>query len=617
MPGLIQKVHSSTRKVSYLHHNYHLYLYLAKTLKILYILTMLSVANHIKQVCLDFASQQGVADISAVNFEVAVTKDISKGDLYTNFALAVSNILQKNPIAIALELSQYLETHLDKTKVEKVEVVGGYVNFWLVAVSKIDLPKNIEHKDFTGKKIAYEYTDPNPMKEFHIGHLMSNTIGECLSRLGELAGAEVKRYSYQGDTGRHIAVTLWGVRFLEDTWPDEESISVTDKVKFLGRAYVAGNNKLAELKEKGVESDEYKNALLEVEVMNKKVYERTDNEVNVLYDQGKEWSLEKFEELYDILGTSFDQYFFESQSAPVGKEIVLAHPDIFTQGENGAIIFEGEKYDLHTRVFINKTGIPTYEGKELGLTKIKYDAWPYDFSYVITANEQNEVFKVTAKAISLVMPEIGQKIKHAGHGMMKLVGVKMSSRSGQIVAGDELVEIMMEASIEKMKERDIEEFEQKQIATEVAVAAIKFNILKQNFRKDIIFDKEKALALDGDSGPYVQYTAVRIQSVLKKVEELSVAPTLSNEPLSKEAVLLNRTLMRFEHVCYAAIDESAPQHVAQYLIDLASKFNGFYANNKIITEQGVDSRLVQLCGSTFETIKKGLWILGIKTVKKM
>lgn len=569
---------------------------------------MIPVATYIEETCLSFAPE-----ITKGMFIVDVTKDIANGDLTTNFALAVASKLGKNPIAIAVDLGVYLDTHLDKKVVEKIEVVGGYINFWLHVKTDMQIPEKVEHSAFTGKKIAYEYTDPNPMKEFHIGHLMANTIGESMSRLGQFAGGEVKRYSYQGDVGRHIATTLWGVRFMEALWP-EESVSLNEKVKFLGNAYVAGNTKLAEFKEAGEETEAYTKAVKEIEIMNQKVYERSDEEVNVMYDQGREWSLLKFEVLYDILGTTFDRYFFESVTGPIGRDLVLAHMNYFAKGDNGAVIFEGEKYNLHTRVFINSKGLPTYEAKEIGLAKMKYDVWAYDTSFVITGNEQNEIFKVTAKAIELIMPEIGLKNNHVGHGMMKFANMKMSSRTGKIIAGDELVYSMMEASLEKMKDRDMTEDEKKKIAQDVAVAAIKFTILKQNFRKDIIFDQEKSLALEGDSGPYIQYTAVRIQSVLKKVKD--IAKNVGTEPLSKEAVVLLRTLYRFEHVCFNAVEESAPQHVAQYLIDLASRFNGFYANNKIMGDV-VDSRLVELCEKTFSVLEKGLWILGIKTVEKM
>jgi arginyl-tRNA synthetase len=577
---------------------------------------MISVSTYIQDACIAWLKATEQMDITADVFVVDITKDIAKGDLYTNFALVVAGKLGKNPIATAVDLSVYLDAYLDKTRVEKVEVVGGYINFWIPVKTQIEITTQINHPKFTGKKVAFEYTDPNPMKEFHIGHLMANTIGETMSRLAELSGAEVKRYSYQGDVGRHIATTLWGVRFLTDTWPDE-SVSLTDKVKFLGSAYVAGNKALAEAKEQGEESEEYKNAVSEIETMNQKVYDRSDEEVNAMYDEGKEWSLQKFEELYDILGTTFDHYFFESITGPIGRDIVLAHPDVFTQGENGAVIFEGEKFGMHTRVFINNKGLPTYEAKEVGLAKLKHDTWPYDASYIITANEQKQALDVTLAAIRQIMPEIGNKNSYIFNGMMKFANMKMSSRTGKIVAGDELVYSMMDASLEKMKDREMADDEKKKIARDVAVAAIKFTILKQNFRKDIIFDQEKSLALEGDSGPYIQYTAVRINSVLKKVTESGAQVQPTTTELSKEALTLLRTLYRFEHVCFAAIDESAPQHVAQYLIDLASKFNGFYANTKIITESGVDARLVSICQATKTILEKGLWTLGIRSVEKM
>jgi arginyl-tRNA synthetase len=580
---------------------------------------MLQTAELIKATCISFLKINNILeeDIEKIKFVVDINKDIDRGDLYTNFALVCSKILNQNPIVIAINLAEYLHQQLDKTIFKKVEAADAYVNFYLVDDFKIDENKNIFHKDFTGKKIAYEYTDPNPMKEFHIGHLMANTIGEAVSRIGELAGAEVKRYSYQGDTGRHLAVTMWGLRFMETPWPDAESISITDKVKFLGQAYVLGNKKLAEAKEKGEE--ELSIVMTEIEKMNQKIYDRTDEEVNIIYDQAREWSLQKFEELYEILGTKFDYYFFESVTGPVGLQIVKENmsssESIFEKGENDTVIFKGEDHGLHTRVFINAKGIPTYESKEIGLAKMKYDLWNFDKSIVITANEQNEVFKVTIKAVSLLMSDIGSKMYHIGHGMMKFVGEKMSSRTGKIIAGDELIEDMMNVSYEKMSERELTEEEKKNISRDVAVAAIKFSILKQNFRKDIVFDKEKALSLEGDSGPYIQYAVVRINSIVKKTEGLEKVEN-KKEP-SLEAQNLMRTLWRYEHVCYKAIDETAPQYIAQYLIDLASRFNSFYNKNKIIEDDKVHGELLDLCVKTREVLTHGLTVLGIRVVEKM
>jgi arginyl-tRNA synthetase len=214
----------------------------------------------------------------------------------------------------------------------------------------------------------------------------------------------------------------------------------------------------------------------------------------------------------------------------------------------------------------------------------------------------------------MLMPEIGSKMKHISHGMMKLVGEKMSSRTGKVIAGDELVEDMMTASYEKMKDRDLTEGEKKNISRDVAVAGIKFSILKQNFRKDIVFDKEKSLSLEGDSGPYIQYAIVRINSIVKKTEGLDV---VSGKESSIEAENLNRTLWRYNHVCFKAIDEFAPQYVAQYLIDLASRFNSFYSKNKIIEDEKVNKELLDLCMKTRDMLTQGLTVLGIRVVEKM
>jgi arginyl-tRNA synthetase len=582
---------------------------------------MLQIAEIIKKHCISYLKINNIEDIviESVRFTVDINKDIDRGDLYTNFALVSSKILKQDPTAIAVNLAQYLDKELDKNIFKKIEAIDNYVNFYLVDEFVSEDSENIYHKDFDSKKIAYEYTDPNPMKEFHIGHLMSNTIGETLSRIAQMAGADIKRYSYQGDAGRHLAVTMWGLRFMETPWPDADNISITDKVKFLGQAYVMGNKKLSESKEKGEDSDEYKQYMQEIEVMNQKIYDRSDEEVNIIYDQGREWSLEKFEELYNILGTKFDYYFFESKSAPVGLQIVKddleKENSIFAKGDNDTVIFKGEDHGLHTRVFVTSKGIPTYEAKEIGLAKIKYDVWNFDKSIVITANEQNEVFKVTNKVISLLIPDIGPKMSHISHGMMRFVGEKMSSRTGKVIAGDELVEDMMNASYEKMKDRDMEEGDKKQISQDVAVAAIKFSILKQNFKKDIIFDKEKSLSLEGDSGPYIQYAVVRINSILKKTEGLEIAKT--ERELSKETENLNRTLWRYNHMCFKAIDEMAPQYIAQYLIDLASRFNTFYNKNKIIEGDKVDKGLLELCVKTKDILTRGLDTLGIRVVERM
>ena len=203
-----------------------------------------------------------------------------------------------------------------------------------------------------GQKILVEFTDPNPFKLFHIGHLMSNAIGESISRFYEAMGAKVIRVTWQGDVGIHIAKAVWDLRRI---YRDSDmAIYRNLRVSELGEAYARGARAY----------EENEDAKKEIEQVNKKIYDRSDAEINKIYDAGKRASLEYFENIYKKLGSKFDRYFFESELGSKGAEIVKQHPEVFEQSE-GAVVFRGEKYGLHTRVFINSSGLPVYEAKNL------------------------------------------------------------------------------------------------------------------------------------------------------------------------------------------------------------------------------------------------------------
>ncbi len=592
--------------------------------------------------------------------------DMSHGDYATNIAMVFAKEAKKSPLTLAVELVEKIETHIGAAnsdaasggaentsvkQIKKVEVAGpGFINFYLSQnIYKKTIAEILEAGDKygtnvteKGKKIAFEYTDPNPFKIFHIGHLMANTTGETLARLAETTGAEVKRFCYQGDVGRHIALTLWGLRLMDSVMPDE-SASVNEKVAYFGKAYALGATKYKQLEEEKV--PEFAQMETEVLEINKKIYDRSDAEVNEIYDKGKEWSLEHFEELYKILGTKFDRYFFESQTAPKGIEIIKANTEpkgaaIF-EVSNGATIFAGEKYGLHTRVFITKDGLPTYEGKDFGLIPIKYDAYNFDLGVIVTANEQDEYFKVVYKAASFVFPEIAAKSKHISHGMMKLTTGKMSSRTGDVITGESLLKDMIDQSLEKMKERDMSEGDKRAAAEMVAVAAIKYTVLRQSLGKDIIFDPEKSLSFEGDSGPYLQYSCVRANSILNKAKEHGIKASVGamsdrqtdatigeaeninatesmNGAESVSAMKLEKMLERYPEIVTRAWKDLAPHHVANYLMELAGTFNSFYANTQIVkVDDSSSSYKVALVNAFAIVMRNGLNALGIKVPIKM
>lgn len=608
-----------------------------------------SVANILIELGLAEAGERE-AIVSKVKLERPA--DMANGDFATNVAMMFGPKAKKSPLALAIEIVEKLKVVQSAPQtalagIEKIEVAGpGFINFYLAdSIYKKNVADVIDagdaygsNKSEEGKKIAFEYTDPNPFKVFHIGHLMANTAGESLSRLGEVSGAEIKRFCYQGDVGRHIALTMWGLRLMDAGIP-EESETISNKVAYLGQAYALGATRYKKLEEE--KSPEFAEMDAEVREFNRKIYDRSDEVVNEIYDKGKEWSLQHFEELYDILGTKFDRYFFESQTAPKGIEVVKANTAPHGAGvfevSNGATIFAGEKYGLHTRVFLNKDGLPTYDGKEIGLIPMKYEVYNYDLGVYVTANEQDEYFKVVLKAASFIFPEIVAKTKHVSHGMLRLTTGKMSSRTGDVITGESLLHDMIEQSLEKMKEREMNEEDKKAAAQMVAVAAIKYTVLRQALGKDVIFDPQKSLSFEGDSGPYLQYSCVRANSILRKAAEAGISPDANaadastsdaeaaSAGTSKDAVSadahmakLERCLERYPEVVERSWKDLAPHHVANYLMDLAGTFNSFYANTQIVkADDAASPYRVALVKAFSIVMKNGLTALGIRIPSKM
>ena len=530
------------------------------------------------------------------------------GDYATNAALAAAKLLKKNPREVAEQLKEKLVSHLPSTAdgigvsvqqvflpaVERVEVAGaGFINFFLTreAVTKEVEAAATEgewggNDLYKGKKIMVEYTDPNPFKEFHIGHLMSNAIGESIARILEHAGATVTRANYQGDVGLHVAKAIWGkMQKPELAW---------------GSAYAYG-------------SAEYEQNKEAIDLINKQVYE-SDNSIAALYEEGRNYSLEEFEKIYAILGTKFDKYFFESESWQVGLELVKKNIGKVFEESEGAIVYKGEQDGLHTRVFLTKAGLTTYEAKDLGLLKLKEETDNFDMSITVTASEQKEYFKVVLAAAKKIdeIKDIANKTTHVTHGMMRFVEGKMSSRTGNVITGESLLKDLMEDAKEKMQGRELADTEK--VAEQVAVGAIKYTVLKQGSGKDIIFDPEKSLSIEGDSGPYLQYAHTRALSLIKAAKEAGVEGGTDSKP--EHANALERTLVHYPDVVAYAAKELEPHYLTTYLTELAAAFNSWYASGKIIGSEN-EKYGILLATAVEQTLAKGLQVLGIGAPEQM
>lgn len=532
-------------------------------------------------------------------------KDRTHGDWTTNVAFILTKKLNRAPLEIAQELVGVLG-ELDMPQLSGIEAVQpGYINFMFDRSLFVQELKNVIDKgdkygsndQLKGQKVTIEYTQPNPFKPFHIGHLMSNTIGESLSRIIEFSGADVVRVNYQGDIGPHVAKALWGLKKL--------GFKPTDIDK-IGEAYAFGHA--------AAEDDE--NVKREIKELNAAIYAKSDLELMKIYEMGRMKTLERFEELYEILGTKFDQYYFESETWQIGEKIVREHMnDIFEESE-GAIIFDGEKYNLHKRVFITAEGLPTYEAKELGLAMLKKEKNPSDIYVITTAVEQEEYFKVVQKVLELIDPSFVGKIRHVPHGMMQLASGKMSSRSGNVITGESLIEDAQSVAMEKMSERAQGDVARETINA-IAVAGIKFSILKQSAGKNIIYDAGVALSFDGDSGPYLQYTYARCQSIIAKAKENNIE--LSFESICEQSIDIEKILVQFGDVVERAEKEYASHHIANYLLELARAYNSYYANNIIIDTNEIERSAYRTAVTTAvaQVIKNGTDLLGIRTPEQM
>lgn len=511
-----------------------------------------------------------------IDIPVAHTDDFKNGDYASPVAFVLAKQWKISPKEAAEKVFQKLTI---PKEIKKVEVAGnGYLNFFLtdeyIARMVQEVDSNFGKNDtYKGKKGMVEYTDPNPFKVFHIGHLMNNAVGEVMARLAEFGGANVVRACYQGDVGLHVAKTLWALL------KDKENFQNT--IEYWGKIYVIGSN-------------EYENNKAEIDELNKKIFEKSDPEIQKYYDLGRALSLEHFETIYKKLDTKFDRYFFESEVAQEGIKMIKDNPDVFELSE-GAMVFKGS----HTRVFLNSKGLPTYEAKELGLTATKFREFPdMDFSLVVTASEQNDYFRVVKEALLKIDPKY--VVKQFGHGMMRFADGKMSSRKGNIVSAEDLISDIEAVVKGKNPESDSEK---------IAVAAIKYSILRQAIGGDIVYDKEKSVSFEGDSGPYLQYSCVRAKSVMAKAN--------SAEIKNRTVGTLDKTILRFPEIVLRAQTEYAPHYLVTYLTQLAGEFNNFYAHNKILEVSDDTGYRLVLTKAFIETMQNGLKILAIQVPGKM
>lgn len=610
------------------------------------------------------------------------------GDYSSNIALILAGKLKMQPSDVANQLAERMNGYIrvnqkmseksDSNSIQdinqilkRVETAGpGFLNFWLqegffitqmhlvlennkiVKTTKRQIPAAFTL--LQGKKVAVEYTDPNPFKEFHLGHLYSNVIGEAISRLFEAAGAKVWRGDFYGDVGMHVAKSVWGMmgKMQEEkvTLQQLEKLSIKERQQFLGQGYAMGVRKYEENPEI---AEEIKDINYLVYISGQEILKKTKRwkpiidykqyisgkqekleQVYKVYEAGLRWSLEYFETIYKKLGTKFDGYYPESWVGEYGMKMVeKGLQKRVLERSDGAVVFKGEKYGLHTRVFVNKLGLPTYETKDLGLAFAKYQDFKYDLSINVFGKEIDEYYYVVKSALKQIDADLGKKAYHIAHGMVKLPEGKMSSRTGNVITFEWLVNEAKQRTLQIMQSVDLTDAEKQSVAEKVGLAAIRYALLKSSIGNDVVFDFEKSITFEGESGPYLLYTYARCRSVLRKAKEagimnyeLGMKNNKNHPPLNTEELSVLRHLLRFEEVVLDATRNLSPNLLCGYLFDLAQKYNLFYNKHNILQIKNdpttynlpltTNFRLA-LTAAVAMLLNRGLHILGIETVERM
>lgn len=531
-----------------------------------------------------------------VDFEVERT-DEKFGDFACNVAMRLASKLDKNPREIAEQLKQALGKN---DSFSEIEVAGpGFVNVKLADELLLNMVVSNLSKSLDGKEVVAEYSDPNPFKILHAGHLYTSIVGDAMANLMEQAGAKVHRVNYGGDVGLHVGRTMWAV--LEDLGgenPDKLD-QIENKTQWLADCYVKGTA--------AYEDDEQaKQTIIE---LNKKVYQLHQNDDKEsdfakIYWACRQWSYDSFDEFYAKIGTHFDRRYAESEVVDVGLAKVREQlkAGVYKKSQS-AVIFDGEVHGLHARVFINSEGLPTYEAKEVGLLFTKKQDFNFDLSVVITGNEQKEYMNVVLKSVEQYAPELVQSTKHFTHGLVKLAGgQKMSSRQGNILRANDVLQAAEDAVKEAHESSN----------SDTSLAAVKYSFLRQRMGGDIIFDPKESISLQGNSGPYLQYAHARGHSITEKASKQSVKPA----SLQDDERSLLRKISEYNEVKQSATDELMPHSICNYLYELAQAFNRFYEKNRIIGDEREAERL-WLVEQYCQKLSDGLSILGISAPKKM
>ena len=548
---------------------------------------------------------------SEIEGYIEIPKDQNNGE-YAFPCFRLAKTFKKSPQAIAEDIKEKIE--IDNNVIEKVEVLGGYINFYInkKVLAKEVLEEIAKKEEYgkseigKGKNIIVEYSSPNIAKPFHIGHLRTTLIGNSLYRIYKYLGYNTTGINHLGDYGTQFGKMIEAYKM----WGQEYDLTI-DPINKLMDMYVRINDLC--------KADEN---VLEKCRENFRLLEAGDKYCTDLWNKFKDVSMVEFEKIYDILNVKFDSYNGEAFYSDKIDEVIqkLEEKGVLIESE-GAKIVDLTDVGIKTPCIVQKAnGSSIYATRDLAAIMYRAKTYDFDKCLYVVAYEQNLHFKqIFAVARYLVDEKYVKGLEHVSYGMVALPTGKMSTRLGNVVKIEDLINGTIEKAEEIIAEKNPDLEEKEEVAKKVGIGAIVYNTLSTANIKDQIFDWNTALNFQGETGPYIQYTYVRTQSVLSKLEEMPKFEDINIEKLQDEySINVLKTIYNFEDILTQVTNKEEPSILARYLIDLAKAFSNFYNENKIIGEEKeLQNARIYLTSAVGKVLKIGGYLLGMEMPTKM
>ena len=553
-------------------------------------------------------------------------------------------LARKAPAQIATEIGEWLMVN-GEGLVAKFNAVQGFLNlviadaFWIRQLRAIDTDANYGQQPDRHQLMMVEYSSPNTNKPLHLGHVRNNLLGYSIARIQEANGWKVVKTNIVNDRGIHICKSMLAWLKYGNGETPESSGKKGDHL--IGDYYVRFDKEyktqIAELMAAGKDEETAKREaplMLEAQEMLRK-WEANDPEVRALWTKMNSWVYAGFDETYKRMGVSFDKIYYESNTYLEGKSEVekgLAS-GAFYRREDGSVWADLTKDGLDEKLLLRSDGTSVYMTQDIGTAKLRFQDYPIDKMVYVVGNEQEYHFKVLSILLDRLGFPFGKELVHFSYGMVELPNGKMKSREGTVVDADDLMDKMVEDAKEISKDKvntlqGITEEEANEIARKVGLGALKYFILKVDPRKNMLFNPAESIDFNGNTGPFIQYTYARIQSVLRKAD---LTPTLSQgegaSPLGgdgrevldpKELALIQR-LTDYPAIVRNAGENFSPAVICNYAYDLACDFNSFYHDLSILNEPDSDKRALRLllAKNVAKVIQSALSLLGIEVPERM